>query len=65
MRHFRYDPFSVIPREQCTVRALRARAVDVDLSLKSSGGKAPAPADAPAAAQGLEVFIRPTWYERA
>ena len=47
MRHFRYDPFSVIPREQCTVRALRARAVDVDLSLKSSGGKAPAPADAP------------------
>jgi len=30
MRHFRYDPFSVRPREQCTVGALRAEAGDVD-----------------------------------
>ena len=30
MRHYQYDPFSVIPREDCTVGALRARATDVD-----------------------------------
>ena len=33
MRHFRYDPFSVRPREQCTVAALRAESPDVDLSV--------------------------------
>ena len=33
MRHFNYDPFSVRPREKCTVAALRAEATDVDLSL--------------------------------
>jgi predicted TIM-barrel fold metal-dependent hydrolase len=32
MRHFRYDPFSVLPREECTVGALRARAAGVDVS---------------------------------
>jgi hypothetical protein len=42
MNHFRYDPFAHIPREQCTVGALRARAKNVDLSLKrGSGGKSP------------------------
>jgi len=30
MRHYQFDPFSVIPREECTVGALRARAADVD-----------------------------------
>jgi hypothetical protein len=35
MHHFRYDPFSVRSREQCTVGALRAEAVDVDTSLVS------------------------------
>ncbi|GMU77566.1 MAG: amidohydrolase [Acidimicrobiia bacterium] len=30
MRVFHYDPFSVLPREQCTVGALRAQAADVD-----------------------------------
>ena len=30
MRVFHYDPFSVIPREQCTVGTLRAQATDVD-----------------------------------
>jgi hypothetical protein len=30
MRVFNYDPFSIIPREQCTVGALRAQATDVD-----------------------------------
>jgi predicted TIM-barrel fold metal-dependent hydrolase len=47
IRHFRYDPFSVIPKEQCRVGALREQAKDVDLSLKSAGGKPPAPEDAP------------------
>ncbi len=30
MRLFQYDPFSVRPRERCTVGALRAEAADVD-----------------------------------
>ena len=30
MKHFQYDPFSVRPRESCTVGALRAEAADVD-----------------------------------
>jgi predicted TIM-barrel fold metal-dependent hydrolase len=32
MRHFRYDPFSVIRREEATVGALRARAAGWDVS---------------------------------
>ena len=35
MKHFRFDPFSVRPREKCTVGALRAEASDVDVSLVS------------------------------
>ena len=35
MKHFQFDPFSVRPREQCTVGALRAEASDVDVSLVS------------------------------
>jgi hypothetical protein len=35
MKHFSFDPFSVRPREQCTVGALRAEASDVDVSLVS------------------------------
>jgi tryptophan-rich sensory protein len=42
MRHFQYDPFSVIPREQCTVGALRAQAKGVNLSpMVGGGGKPP------------------------
>ena len=37
MRLFRYDPFSVRPREECTVGALRAQATDVDTAPRSSG----------------------------
>jgi predicted TIM-barrel fold metal-dependent hydrolase len=37
MRLFQYDPFSVRPREQCTVGALRATAADVDVSIRSLG----------------------------
>ena len=35
MKHFQFDPFSVRPREQCTVGALRAEASDVDTALVS------------------------------
>jgi hypothetical protein len=35
MKHFRYDPFTLRPREKCTVEALRAEAADVDTSLVS------------------------------
>jgi predicted TIM-barrel fold metal-dependent hydrolase len=35
MRLFQFDPFSVIPRDQCTVGALRAQAVDWDVSTQS------------------------------
>ncbi len=37
MRLFQYDPFSRIPREQCTVGALRALATGVDTAPKPSG----------------------------
>jgi hypothetical protein len=40
MRIFRYDPFSVIPKEQCTVGALRAQAAGWDVSERSFGTKA-------------------------
>jgi predicted TIM-barrel fold metal-dependent hydrolase len=36
MRHFRFDPFAVRPREECTVGALRAQATDVDVTPKPS-----------------------------
>ena len=39
MRHFRFDPFAVRPREQCTVGALRAGARDVDVAPKTSGAQ--------------------------
>jgi predicted TIM-barrel fold metal-dependent hydrolase len=35
MTHFQYDPFSHFPREECTVGALRAKAVDVDVAERS------------------------------
>jgi hypothetical protein len=34
-RYFSFDPFSVRPREKCTVGALREEASDVDTSLVS------------------------------
>jgi predicted TIM-barrel fold metal-dependent hydrolase len=37
MRFFRYDPFSIRPREQCTVGALRAEASGYDVSIQSKG----------------------------
>ena len=35
MRIFQYDPFSVIPKEQCTVGALRAEVEGHDVSTRS------------------------------
>ena len=41
-RHFSYDPFKHLPKEQCTVGALRAQAAHVDLALlRGKGGKKP------------------------
>ena len=36
MRFFRYDPFSIRPREQCSVSALRSEAVGWDVTPRSS-----------------------------
>ena len=47
MRWYGYDPFSVIPREQCTVGALRERAAGHDVSIRSyDQGRHAAPAGA-------------------
>ena len=37
MRYFRFDPFTIRPREKCTVGALRAEAVGHDVSIQSKG----------------------------
>ncbi|MDP1793662.1 MAG: hypothetical protein Q8K63_05945, partial [Acidimicrobiales bacterium] len=37
MNHFKFDPFKHIPKEECTVAALRAQATDVDTSVVSYG----------------------------
>ena len=42
MRHFRFDPFAHRPKEQCTVGALRAQAVDVDVTPRP-GNRPPGP----------------------
>src|SRR5207302_7249977 len=41
MRLFNFDPFADIAKEQATVGALRALAVDVDVSEKAVSGAAP------------------------
>jgi predicted TIM-barrel fold metal-dependent hydrolase len=37
MKFYRFDPFSIRPREQCTVGALRAEAEGHDVSIQSKG----------------------------
>ena len=37
MRNYSFDPFAHIPKEECTVGALRAQATDVDTSLVAYG----------------------------
>ncbi|MCH2170691.1 amidohydrolase [Myxococcota bacterium] len=42
MKHFKYDPFQHIPKDQCTVGALRAQASHVDVTpMGGKGGKSP------------------------
>jgi hypothetical protein len=41
IRLFSYDPFAHIPKEQCTVGALRAQATDVDVNEKAVTGAQP------------------------
>jgi hypothetical protein len=41
MRAYSFDPFQHIPREQCTVAALRAQATHVDTQPRSGGGNRP------------------------
>ena len=36
INHFSYDPFSTIPKEQCTVGALRQRAAGHDVTIRST-----------------------------
>jgi predicted TIM-barrel fold metal-dependent hydrolase len=43
MRHFNYDPFSVIPREKCTVRALREGVAGRDVAIRSTRKRKAAP----------------------
>jgi len=40
MRHFSFDPFSVRPREECTVGALRRQAEGHDVSIRARGAAA-------------------------
>ena len=40
MRHYRFDPFAKVAKEECTVGALRARAADVDVRPVSKGKRA-------------------------
>jgi predicted TIM-barrel fold metal-dependent hydrolase len=39
MRHFRFDPFAVRPRERCTVGALRAESAGRDVEARARGKK--------------------------
>jgi predicted TIM-barrel fold metal-dependent hydrolase len=52
MRHFSYDPFAVIPREQATVGALRARAAGHDVSVRSRAKRFAGPSSTRAADLG-------------
>jgi predicted TIM-barrel fold metal-dependent hydrolase len=47
MRHFRYDPFSVIPKPEATVGALRAKAAGHDVSERAISGQADRSPDEP------------------
>jgi predicted TIM-barrel fold metal-dependent hydrolase len=60
MRTYRFDPFKHIPREQCTVAALRAQAKHVDTVPRSSGGKRPVQGEARIVTSGdvVKMFAR-------
>ena len=52
MRHFSYDPFSVIPKEEATVAALRRRAAGHDVSIQSRAKRFAGPSSRMAADLG-------------
>jgi hypothetical protein len=37
MKHFHFDPFASIPKDQATVGALRAKAAGHDVSIRARG----------------------------
>jgi hypothetical protein len=45
MRAYRFDPFSALGRDKCTVGALRAKAAHVDTEPRSQAGNRPTAAD--------------------
>jgi hypothetical protein len=49
MRHFHYEPFSVIPKEEATVAALRRRAIGHDVSIQSKAKRFQGPSSTKAA----------------
>ena len=52
MRHFNYDPFSAIPKEEATVGALRRRAAGHDISIRSRAKRFSGPSSRMAADLG-------------
>src|SRR4029078_1630988 len=55
MGFFKYDPFSIRPREKCTVGALRAEAIGWDVSPHPAKGRAPAARSGPVTVNDLTV----------
>jgi predicted TIM-barrel fold metal-dependent hydrolase len=56
MRTYSFDPFSHLPREACTVGALRAQATGVDTTVRSSGGNRPIPEGDPRIVTSADVM---------
>jgi predicted TIM-barrel fold metal-dependent hydrolase len=46
MKCYSFDPFKALKKQECTVKALRAKAQHVDLSYTDTGGKGRKPTDA-------------------
>ena len=55
MGFFQYDPFSIRPRERCTVGALRSEAVGWDVEPKAAVGRAPKQHTGPVTVMDLTV----------
>jgi predicted TIM-barrel fold metal-dependent hydrolase len=55
MGFFQYDPYSIRPREKCTVGALRSEAIGWDVSPQPAKGRAPAARSGPVTVNDLTV----------
>jgi predicted TIM-barrel fold metal-dependent hydrolase len=55
MGFFKYDPFSIRPRERCTVGALRSEAIGWDVSPQPAKGRAPVERSGPVTVNDLTV----------